>query len=110
MVPVSGDKFRRIFKEEYNIGFKQPKTDTYKDCDYMRIEIEQAKLDKDEEKVKKVSFDLNKHHLKAAAGQKFIEEAPNDKNSLVLTFDLQQALSIPKLSTGPAFYRRKLFC
>lgn len=109
-ISVSSDKFRRIFTEEFNIGFKKPKTDTCKDCDSMRIDLEQAKKDEDETKIKEISVSIQKHHLKAAAGFKFIQDAPNDKDALVLTFDLQQALPLPKLSTGPAFYKRKCFC
>ncbi|KAG8316022.1 hypothetical protein J6590_060116 [Homalodisca vitripennis] len=32
------------------------------------------------------------------------EDAPQDKGALVLTFDLEQALPTPELSTKPAFY------
>lgn len=37
--PVSEDKYRRIFNEKYNIGFKLPKSDTYKTCDIGLLHI-----------------------------------------------------------------------
>lgn len=52
--PESSDKCRRIFTEEYNIGYKPPKTDTCKDCDLMIIDLEQAEKDKSEAQVQEI--------------------------------------------------------
>lgn len=48
---LSSDKFRRIFTEEYNIGFKSLKTDTCKDCDSMAIDLQHDKKDKNDLKI-----------------------------------------------------------
>ena len=37
-------------------------------------------------------------------------EATENNGTYAITFDLQQALPTPKLSTGPTFYKKKLFC
>lgn len=54
---------------------------------------------------------LEVHHRRAEALQKSlkdeIENTKQTRNTLVLNFDLEQALPVPNLSVGPAFYLRK---
>lgn len=54
------------------------------------------------------------HQRKAEAGQneisKATKEAKENNNVHMITFDLQQTLPTPKLTTGPMFYKRKLWC
>ncbi|CAH0546964.1 unnamed protein product [Brassicogethes aeneus] len=56
---------------------------------------------------------LNLHKSKAQAMQQLFksktEWSQTDKKTCVISFDLQQALPIPKLTTGPAFYCRKIW-
>ena len=107
---VKPELYRRIFCEEFNIGFKLPQIDTCKVCDQLQIQINAAS---DSQKPELESR-LAEHKKKAESAftllhqfSKHSSENPNDVH--VICFDLQQALPTPKLSTGPAFYKRKLW-
>lgn len=111
--PVSKDKFRRIFTEDYNISFKSPNTDTCSKCDELKVAIEKSKYDHDTATEKQLRQKQELHHRKAQAGQDAIKTATKlaEKQGIyAITFDLQQALPTPKLSTGPTFYKKKMFC
>ncbi|CAH1098818.1 unnamed protein product [Psylliodes chrysocephalus] len=95
ITPVKEDMYRRIFCNEYNIGFKLPKRDTCHTCDCLNILIQTEDL----------------HHRRAAAMQNSlreeVESAKTNGDKIVLTFDLQQTLPTPSLTVGPAFNLRK---
>lgn len=112
--PISSDKFRRLFCEEYNIGFKLPKSDTCPICDAYNIQIESSAIQENVDKLNSLKTDRNLHHRQAEAAQDKIKllsakaaENPNDIHCIAI--DLQQAMPTPKLTVGPAFYKRKLW-
>ncbi|CAH0558686.1 unnamed protein product [Brassicogethes aeneus] len=111
IMPVREDRYRRIFCNEYNIGFKLPKSDTCHTCDSLNILIRNEENNKNEEEVKKLKTQLELHHRKADAMQNNLKEevksAKANNNKLVIAFDLQQTLPTPSLTVGPAFYLRK---
>lgn len=111
--PVLEHMYRKIFCTEYNIGFKLPKSDTCKTCDQLNIKIESATKERNDQELYRLSTELNLHKAKAKAMQDLlkssVEESKNNIRKLVISFDLQQALPIPKLTTGPAFYCRKIW-
>lgn len=107
--PVKEDTYRRIFCNQYNIGFKLPKSDTCESCDQYRILIDSNKSD--EAKLKELQVQLELHQRRAEAMQTNmkteIDQARKENNIHVISFDLQQALPIPDLTVGKAFYLRK---
>nr|CAH7732524.1 unnamed protein product [Callosobruchus chinensis] len=107
--PVKESYYRKVFCTEFNIGFKLPKTDTCKTCDSLNIQIKDALSKK--EPADRLNFQLELHHRRAEALQKSlkdeIENAKQTKDTLVISFDLEQALPVPSLTVGPAFYLRK---
>lgn len=108
---VSSDKFRRIFTEEFNISFKNPKCDTCHECDSINIALQGAKNKNDLIALKELTQKKELHQRRAQAGQdaiKFATENGRAVGTYVITFDLQQALPTPKLSTGPTFYKKKI--
>ncbi|CAH0564506.1 unnamed protein product [Brassicogethes aeneus] len=114
IVPVKEYAYRKIFCTEYNIGFKLPKSDTCKTCDETSIKLETAIRNNDDEQRTILSTTLNLHKSRAKAMQDLLKsekELSRLKGSkkLVISFDLQQAMPIPKLTTGPAFYCRKIW-
>lgn len=104
--PVKEDKYRRIFCTEFNIGFKLPKSDTCKTCDALSLQIEENK--DNEEKLRALNFELELHQCRSNAS-KPKEAKENPTKTSVISFDLQQALPVPNLTTGPAFYLRKIW-
>ena len=107
------DKFRRSFREEFSISFKIPKSDTSSECDSINIVIQEAKNKNNLELLNQLKQRQDFHHRKAQTGEDVIKTSTalgKDLETYVITFDLQQALPMPKLSTGPTFYKKKLFC
>lgn len=108
---ISADRFRRLFGSEFNIGFKLPKSDTCAKCDSLTIKLANCT---DEEEKRLLTADRDKHLEKAQTGQdnikKLAELAKKEPEKYhTIALDLQQALPTPKLTVGPAFYKRKLF-
>ena len=60
--PVSSDKYRRIFTEDYNIGVKSPKTDTCKTCDMFKVKIDGTE---DQQVKKRLEHERELHQRKA---------------------------------------------
>ena len=111
---VSSDRFRRLFCEEFCIGFKIPKSDTCAECDYLNVQIENIKGGDDEVQLRDLETRQSLHQRKATAAQDKLHLLSTLAQSCpekyhVISIDLQQALPTPKLTVGPAFYRRKLW-
>lgn len=115
ILPIKESAYRKIFCTSYNIGFKLPKSDTCKTCDEMNIKIDSLKQNNNNnvQEVQELITTLNIHKFRAKGMQDLLKlEADNSKrveNKLVISFDLQQAMPVPKLTTGPAFYSRKIW-
>lgn len=111
IIPVNGDRYRRIFNLEYNIGFKMPKSDTCATCDSLNLMINSNKDNESEAKNLQVKLQL--HQTRAQAMQQNLkDEVKNNEenqNTTIISFDLQQTLPTPSLTVGLAFYLRKVW-
>lgn len=111
--PSKESAYRKIFCTEFNIGFKLPKSDTCKTCDEMTIKIDTATSMNNQPDIQKLTTELNVHKARAKAMQSLLkyesENSQSNNKKCVISFDLQQAMPIPKLTTGPAFYCRKVW-
>lgn len=108
ITPASQDKYRRIFCSEFNIGFKLPRSDTCKICDSLHVQLQNSKENVDV--CKQLQTELELHQRRAEAMQKSLKdevELAASRDTYIISFDLQQALPVPNLTTGPAFYLRK---
>lgn len=108
IIPISQDKYRRIFCLEFNIGFKLPRSDTCKICDEFDVKIENFKGVQDS--LKQLQIEKELHLRRAEAMKNTLKDEIKwtaSKDTYILSFDLQQALPVPSLTTGPAFYLRK---
>jgi len=106
---VSLDVYTRIFCENFNIGFRLPQTDTCRVCDKFIIDMDAAT----EEERSSIEQMHNEHKEQAKAAFSMLhsdtqhaKDNPDDVH--VICLDLEQALPTPKISSGPAFYKRKL--
>lgn len=79
----------------------------------MNIKIDALKHTNNEKEVQELTNKLNIHKIRAKAMQDMLKaETDHSKyvaNKLVISFDLQQAIPVPKLITGPAFYARRIW-
>lgn len=100
MTPVSVTKYSEIFKKEFNLGFGSPKTDTCSKCDVISNPGTENNLRLEEHKARaKLAFDA----------QKIDKDRACQGECVMITFDLQQAMPLPKLSTSIAFYKRQVW-
>jgi len=92
--PVSMYSYRYIFTTRFNLGFGSPKSDTCSACD---------NLDS-------ISTPAHKERANEAfEEQKSDKRIATDSQQIYITFDLQQTLPLPKLSTSKAFYLRQVW-
>lgn len=107
--PVTEDRYRRTFCGEYNIGFKLPKSDTCKTCDMIKVQLENPNATEDDTRENKLKLELHQRRAEVmqTSLKNEIENAKLTGDICVITFDLQQALPVPNLTVGPAFYLRK---
>lgn len=101
--------FRTIFNTEFNLRFKHLKVDTCKTCDRIECRLKCANarehliLEKEKEDHNAVEGKYRDIFIKS------IDDAIGDEHTELLTFDLQRALEMPRLSTSIAYYKRKLW-
>ena len=94
--------YRKIFNEQFNLGFHQPKKDQCDVCIEHKNAIDKPKLE-----------DAYKKHLKNKQAARNLktrvkELASKDKLLAVAAFDLQKVLSVPYGEHSDFFYKRKL--
>lgn len=91
--------YRKIFNEEYNIGFGFPRSDTCEKCDFLKVASDNAKT---EEERATLQAELAEHHEQAAQGYQSLRSDTSrgkaDPTLAVITFDLQQNLPVPTLT------------
>lgn len=107
-INISRTKFEEIF-HTLNIGIKRPSKDTCGKCDKLKMKIN---LTFGEERTKiQQELDL---HLKEADDYYNMKSqdkqaSKNNISKKTVTFDLQQCLPTPQLSSGITFYLRQLW-
>ena len=84
--------YRNIFVTEFNLSFAHPKSDTCSTCDANAVS---------EKHVENYNAAYN-------AMNSDREKVKNSKYICYLTIDLQQTMSLPKLSTSKGFYLRQM--
>ena len=102
---VKSSYYRHVFNTEFNIGFHVPKTDRCEKCEEIKVKKnEKLPVSEEEEKA-------HKSHLAekvAMRAEKAKDKANSDKNTLLVVFDLENVITLPKAEVGSFFYKRKL--
>ena len=108
---VSEWVYRKTFNERFNLSFGTPKTDTCKTCDSYKVRVEAIANDNCE--LMQVQGEWDLHKAKAERAYQSLKEdialSQSDQNWDLLTFDLEQALATPILTTSVVFYKRQLW-
>lgn len=87
-----------------------PKTDTCKTCDAYKVKVD---AERDEATLRQLHGEWELHHCKAERAYQQLKEdsahAKSNPNMLEITFDLQQSLPTPVLTTNVVFYKHPLW-
>ena len=107
--PVKEWAYRKVFCTEYNLSFGAQKSDTCQVCDRMNMKV---KTEGDPELEQQLKIEWETHRPRANTAFVRLKDTENAKNSRtwhMISFDLQQALPTPYLTTGAVFYLRQLW-
>jgi len=78
--------YRKIFTEEFNIGFGYPRSDTCETCDLLKVAVDNTE---DEQKRIQLQTELAAHHENAAKGYESLQsDSSKGDNTLVLSLVL----------------------
>lgn len=98
------------FKNNFNLSFGTPRTDTCQTCDRLKNLI-----DHETDQELKLQFELEKEiHISKAEVfyndlKLFVEKAKSNKEIEVLSFDFQQNMLSPHIPCGDVFYKRQIW-
>ena len=110
-IAVNEWTYRKIFQRDFKLYFHQPRKDTCERCDFFNMKIQAT--NSDEEKATLVQ--RHEVHLKnAELARKALQEdkilaTENPERHFAFSFDLQKALTYPKLSVSIAYLKRKMY-
>lgn len=97
--------FRHVFNANFNLGFGSISTDECSIC----LELsERLKIEKKPDVIKDLKLKKTLHKKQAACFFEKLKEKPDD--CLLLSFDCQKNLVLPKVSDQTAYYSRQLYC
>lgn len=96
--------FRKIFNTRYNLGFGTPRTDVCSTCLSL---TEKIKIENDSKKRLDLMIEKRVHNLKAKAFYEKLKD--KDKKILILSFDCQKNLPLPKVPDQSVYYSRQVY-
>ena len=99
--------YRNIFNTQFNLSFKPPQKDTCKTCDVLKIQIEACNNDDERANIQK---QLKEHQQRASMIRESMNQAikKSNRNTKVISFDLEKTLQLPFLRTNEVYYCRQL--
>ena len=104
-VPVKSAYYRYIFNTCFNIDFHIPKTDRCEKCEEIKIkEKENITISHDEKNI----HDVHIGEKLVMREEKNRDKSIDDDKSLMVVFDLENVITLPKAEVGSFFYKRKL--
>lgn len=103
-VKVKKSYFRRYFCIHYNIGFGIPATDACSTCLMLKEQLKNCTI---QEEKSKLIVNLRVHRLKAKAFFNILQKQESDE--LILSYDCQKNLPLPKLPDQATYFSRQLY-
>ena len=109
-IPVKEWIYSRVFNDDFNLSFHQPKLDTCKTCDILKMNID---VEIDDDKKALLEAQRDRHQDEAEQVREKLRKDTRDasvhqSNTLVFSFDLQKTKNTPHLNTNEVFYKRQL--
>lgn len=100
---VTETMFRRVFENDFNIGFSSPSCDVCSTCEVLK---NKQKIEKDPQELQSLKVQLRVHKIRAKRFFELVKTSP--ENSLTICFDLQQIQCLPKTPIQESFYLRQI--
>lgn len=97
--------YERVFFYEFNLSFSNPRTDICYKCRELKAKVTTGSA----EDRTLAKHELNLYRARARKFYSSVREERNRRNTLVLNFDLEKTLPLPKTNIGDAFYKRQMW-
>lgn len=104
---VSLAMFRRVFVNDFNIGFRSPASDVCSYCSTLSFKIKTATREGKVEEKTKLKLEKRVHKQKANAFYTYLKQ-DDLPDAVTLCFDLQQIQPLPKSCIQEAYYSRQI--
>lgn len=111
---VSPRFYKHVFRTNFNIVFRPPKTDLCNKCELFSARINARRVNGRD--TRQLEEEEAQHKAAARVPQDLLSQAevdaktaPVDAAMRTIAMDLQQTLPCPQIRTGAAFYKRKLW-
>lgn len=101
---VTKSFFRKVFNTSFNIGFGSPRQDVCSDCLQL---LEKLKSEQNEMEKQRLRTQYRVHKLRAKCFYDKLKE--DDPEMVILSFDCQKNLPLPKVADQSAYYSRQLY-
>lgn len=101
---VTKSFFRKVFNTSFNIGFGSPHQDVCSDCLQL---LEKLKITQNESEKQSLRTQYRIHKIRAKCFFEKLKE--DDPELLILSFDCQKNLPLPKVPDQLAYYSRQLY-
>lgn len=103
-VKVKKSYFRYVFNRKFNLGFGSPRVDVCSTC----IEFqERLKVERDPNKKLEIQAMKQIHKKRAKAFYALLQE--DEPGCIIISFDCQKNLPLPKIPDQETYYRRQLY-
>lgn len=102
--PVSVHYYRHIFNTEFNLEFFAPKKDLCDLCEEFKVLKNSNRLTEEKKQFYEDHI-IKKQEMRIENDE---DRKNEDPTLAIISFDLENVLTIPKTNVGSAFYKRKL--
>ncbi|GFN96029.1 7-cyano-7-deazaguanine tRNA-ribosyltransferase [Plakobranchus ocellatus] len=95
--------YTSIFNQEFNISFVKPKKDMCDMCEKFRLKEKEKSLNEEDRQ-------LYHAHRVAVENSRVEKKKDKETEDVIVSFDLEKVLTLPKAEMSTFFYKRKLSC
>ena len=99
--------YYRIFHNEFNIGFQEPKTDKCQTCEKYDVAVKNAKAQGNLDEVMELLVEKAAHKETADTFYEMIREE-FDEDFISVCFDYEKNISLPRINIQDTYYFRQL--